>query len=164
VIGIGGLGHLALQFANAFGCEVTAFSSTPDKEKEACSFGAHRFIASTNPVALKKTAGSLDFILSTVFGNLDWNIYLSLLRPNGKLCFVGVPVTPIQIHVGTLLGGQKSVCASVIGSRNTIREMFEFAARHDIQAKTEVVKMIDVNAAIEKVRANKARYRMVLKN
>jgi alcohol/geraniol dehydrogenase (NADP+) len=164
VIGIGGLGHLALQFAHAFGCEVTAFSSTPDKEKEACSFGAHRFIASKNPAALKKAAGSLDFILSTVFGSLDWNAYLSLLRPNGKLCFVGVPAELIQIHVGALLGGQKSVCASVIGSRNTIREMLEFAARHEILARIEVVKMADVNAAIEKVRANKARYRMVLQN
>ena len=163
VIGIGGLGHLALQFANAFGCEVTAFSSTPDKEKEAGSFGAHRFIASANLAAPKKAAGSLDFILSTVFANLDWNTYLQLLRPNGKLCFVGVPAAPIQIHIGALLGGQKSVCASVIGSRNTIREMLDFAARHDIQAKTEVLPMAEVNKAIEKVRANKARYRMVLK-
>ena len=163
VIGIGGLGHLALQFANAFGCEVTAFSSTPDKEKEASSFGAHRFIASANLAAPKKAAGSLDFILSTVFANLDWNIYLQLLRPNGKLCFVGVPAAPIQIHIGALLGGQKSVCASVIGSRNTIREMLDFAARHDIQAKTEVLPLAEVNKAIEKVRVNKARYRMVLK-
>ena len=156
VIGIGGLGHLALQFANAFGCEVTAFSSTPEKEKEARDFGAHRFVASANPASLKNVVGSLDFILSTV--------YLSLLRPNGKLCFVGVPAAPIQIHIGTLLGGQKSVCASVIGSRNTIREMLEFAARHDIEAMTEVMPLADVNKAIEKVRANKARYRMVLRN
>ena len=164
VIGIGGLGHLALQFANAFGCEVTAFSSTSEKEKEARDFGAHRFIASTSAADLKKATGSLDFILSTAFANLDWGAYLQLLRPNGKLCFVGVPSAPIQIHIGVLLGGQKSVCASVIGSRNTIHEMLEFAARHDIEAKTEVMPLADVNKAIEKVRANKARYRMVLKN
>lgn len=163
IIGIGGLGHLALQFANAFGCEVTAFSSTPEKEKEARDFGAHRFVASTNPAALKKAVCSLDFILSTVFANLDWNQYLSLLRPNGKLCFVGVPAGPIQIHIDALLGGQKSVCASVIGSRSTIREMLDFAARHDIEAMTEVMPLADVNKAIEKVRANRARYRMVLK-
>lgn len=164
VIGIGGLGHLALQFANAFGCEVTAFSSTPEKEKEARDFGAHHFIASTNPAALKKAAGSLDFILSTVFASLDWNTYLQLLRPNGRLCFVGVPAAPIQVHIGSILSGQKSICASVIGSRGTIREMLDFAARHDIEAMTEVMPLADVNKALEKLRANKARYRMVLRN
>jgi alcohol/geraniol dehydrogenase (NADP+) len=162
VVGIGGLGHLALQFANAFGCEVTAFSSTPEKEKEARDFGAHRFVASASASDLKKATGSLDFILSTAFANLDWGAYLQLLRPNGKLCFVGVPSAPIHFHIGALLGGQKSVCASVIGSRNTIREMLDFAARHDIEAMTEVMPLADVNKAIEKVRANKARYRMVL--
>ena len=164
VIGIGGLGHMALQFAAAFGCEVTALSSTPEKEKEAKSFGAHRFINTADSSAMKKAGGSIDFIISTAFANLDWGSYLDLLRPNGKLCFVGVPPAPISFHVGALLGGQKTVCASVIGSRWLIREMLEFSARHGIKAQTEVVPMADVNKAIEKVRANKARYRMVLKN
>lgn len=162
VIGIGGLGHLALQFANALGCEVTAFSSTPDKEQEARSFGAHHFIASNSKSDLENT-GKVDFILSTVFADLDWPAYLNVLRPNGKLCFVGVPANPIAIHIGMLLSNQKSVCASVIGSRWMISEMLDFAARHGIVAKTEIMPMARANDAIDKVRSNQARYRMVLK-
>jgi uncharacterized zinc-type alcohol dehydrogenase-like protein len=164
VIGIGGLGHLALQFARAIGCEVTAFSSTPEKETEAKSFGAHRFIASKEKGALEKAANSLDFIINTVFAGLDWAAYLNVLRPNGKLCFVGAPPTPIRIFAFPLLVGQKSICGSVIGSRSAIREMLDLAARHGIKTKTEIVPMDQVNAVITKVRENKARYRMVLVN
>ncbi len=164
VIGIGGLGHLALQFARAFGCEVTAFSSSPAKEEEARSFGANNFVNSKDTDQLQKIARSLDMILCTIHGNLDWNTYLTLLRPNGKLCFVGVPSDIISIHAPSLIFGQLSVCGSIIGGRPTIREMLEFAARHDIKAKTDVMPMSDVNHAIAKLKDNKARYRMVLKN
>lgn len=164
VIGIGGLGHLALQFANAFGCEVTAFSSSPSKEAEARKMGAHHFVNSRDQEALSKKASSLDFILSTIHAPLDWNLYLSLLRPDGKLCFVGVPDQPISIPVFPLIGGRKSICGSPIGSRTMISEMLDFAARHQIQAQTEIASMAEVNAAVERVRKNQARYRMVLKN
>ncbi len=163
VIGIGGLGHLALQFARAWGCEVTAFSSTADKEQEARSFGAHHFVSSTDAEAMKSKAQSLDFIISTVSADLDWNAYLNLLRPDGKLCFVGVPQAQIQVGAFGLIAGRRSICGNPTGSRHQIQEMLEFAARHGIEAKTEVMPMADINEALDRVRSNKARYRMVLK-
>lgn len=164
VIGIGGLGHLALQFANAFGCEVTAFSTSPDKEAEAREFGAHRFIPSDDPRELKYAALSLDFLISTVHADLDWPTYLNILKPNGKICFVGAAPQPIPVPVMLLIMGQRSVCGSAIGSRDRIREMLEFCAQHGIRPKTEHVAMADCNGAIDKVRTNRARYRMVLHN
>jgi len=163
VVGIGGLGHLALQFANAFGCDVTAFSSTPGKEEEANALGAAHFIASNDPAQLLKATRSLDFVISAAH-DLDWNAYLNTLRPNGKLCIIGFPKNPISIPALPLLFGQRSVCGSVVGGRSAIREMLEFAARRGIKAKTEVMQMSQVNEAIAKLRANKVRYRIVLKN
>jgi uncharacterized zinc-type alcohol dehydrogenase-like protein len=164
VIGIGGLGHLALKFARAFGCEVTAFSSSPNKEEEARSFGAHHFVSSNDSDQLQKIARSLDMIICTVHRDLDWNSYLITLRPNGKLCFVGLLTNAISLQAPSIVFGQLSVCGSLIGSRPAIREMLEFAARHDIKALSEVVPMSEVNQAIAKLKENKARYRMVLKN
>ncbi|MFQ5772442.1 MAG: NAD(P)-dependent alcohol dehydrogenase [bacterium] len=164
VNGIGGLGHLALQFAHAFGCEVTAFSTTPEKESEAKEFGAHHFICSKDSSAIEQAANSLDFILNTVYADIDWVSFLNILRPNGKLCTVGAAANPIMIPVFPLIAGQKTVCGSVIGGRRIIQEMLEFCARHHIKAKTEILPMSEVNTAIDKVRNGKARYRMVLKN
>ncbi|MCU0497640.1 MAG: NAD(P)-dependent alcohol dehydrogenase [Anaerolineae bacterium] len=161
VIGIGGLGHLALQFAAAFGCEVAAFSTTPDKEAEARAFGATRFIVSTDATQMKQATASLDLILCTVNVALDWGLYTRCLRPNGILCFVGALNGKIEVPFGHLMQ-QKSVTGSSIGSRIMMREMLTFAARHGIVAQTEAIPMNEVNAAIEKVRHNQARYRMVL--
>lgn len=164
VIGIGGLGHLALQFARAFGCEVTAFSSSPSKEKEARAFGAHHFISSTDTEEINKKARSLDMIINTLHGSVDVNTYLTALRPKGHMCFVGLSLEPMNIMPVSLILGQLSVCGSLIGGSSAIREMLEFAARHDIKAQTEVMPMSEVNQAIAKLKANKARYRIVLKN
>jgi alcohol/geraniol dehydrogenase (NADP+) len=162
VVGIGGLGHLALQFARAMGCEVTAISSSPDKEPEARSFGGHRFLATREPRALRSAAGTLDFILSTVFVSQDWTSLIGALRPNGILCLVGAPAEPLSIPSFALIGGQKTVTASVIGGRPAIREMLEFAARHGVAAKTEPRAMKDADSALDRVRQGKARYRVVL--
>jgi len=164
IIGVGGLGHMAVQFASAFGCDVTVFSSTPAKEKEARDFGANHFMRSTDTDALQKMARSFDFILSTIHGDLDWNTYLAMLKPNGKLCFVGLSASAITINPLSLIFGQATVCGSVIGGRPAIKEMLEFSARHDIKAKTEVMPMSEVNQAIVRLKDNKARYRIVLKN
>lgn len=161
VIGIGGLGHLALQFANAYGCEVTAFSTSPDKEAEARSLGAHHFVVSKDAGQMKAARESLDFIISTVFAQLDWKEWLKVLRPNGKLCFVGAGGN-LEIPAAFLLMQQKTVCGSSIGGRAEIRDMLNFAARHGIKAQTEVVPLDQVNAALDKLRKNEARYRMVL--
>ncbi len=164
VIGIGGLGHLGLQFASAFGCEVTAFSTSPAKAEEARSFGADRFISTTDADALKGAARSLDFILVTVNVQLDWRRYLRILRPNGMLCIVGAIPGDMAIPAAALLDGQKSIRGGEIGSRAAMREMLQFAARHNITAQTEAVPMSEINHAIERVRQNQARYRMVLLN
>lgn len=163
VIGVGGLGHFALQFARAFGCDVTAFSHNPDKEKEAKKFGADYFVSSTDRGKLAQLKRRFDFLLTTVNVKLDWQAYLGMLRPNGRLIVVGAVDEPLEIPAGTLISGQKGVIASVIGSRHLIKEMLEFAARHDIAAQAEVVALCEVNAAVDKVREGKARYRMVLK-
>jgi uncharacterized zinc-type alcohol dehydrogenase-like protein len=162
VVGIGGLGHLALQFARAMGCEVTAISSSPDKAAEARGFGAHHFLATREPKALPSAAGTLDFVLSTVFVGQDWTSLLGALRPNGVLCFVGAPAEPLTLHVGALLGGQKTVTTSVIGGRPAIREMLAFAARHGVAAKTQLRPLAEADAALGEVRQGRARYRMVL--
>ena len=162
VVGIGGLGHLGLQFAAAMGCEVTAISSTPDKESEARGFGAHRFLATRDPKALRSAASSLDFILSTVFATPDWDGLLGALRPNGVLCLVGATSEPISVQAFTLLGGQKTVTGSAIGGRPGIREMLAFAARHGVAAKTQVRPLAEADAALGDVREGRARYRIVL--
>ena len=141
-----------------------AFSTSPDKEAEAMEFGAHRFIPSSDPKELKYAALSLDFLISTVHADLDWPTYLNILKPNGKLCFVGAAPQPIPVPVMLLIMGQRSVCGSAIGSRDRIHEMLEFCAHHGIKPKTEHMSMADCNSAIDKVRANKTRYRMVLEN
>lgn len=163
VIGIGGLGHLALQFAKAWGCEVTAFSSTPDKETEAKQLGAHHFVASKDPKEIEKIAASLDMILVTINVPLDWEPYIAALRAKGKLHFVGA-VPEVKSSVFPLLMGQKSIGASPLGSPVTVGKMLEFCARHSIEPMTEEFPMSQVNGALDHLREGKARYRVVLKN
>ncbi len=159
IIGIGGLGHLALQFARAWGCEVTAFSSTQSKEAEARSFGAHHFISSGE---LGKVSGQFDFILSTVSADLDWSAYLTALAPKGRLHFVGVPASPISTHAFPLIGGQKSLSGSPLGSPGNASKMLDFAARHSILPTVEMFKLAAVNEALDHLRSGQARYRVVL--
>lgn len=162
VIGIGGLGHMALQFLSAWGCEVTAFSSNPDKEKEARSYGAHNFVNSKDPDALSALEGTFDFILCTANANLPWDSFISALGPKGKLHFVGVPPEPVSTHVFPLLAGQRSISATPLGSPATTRTMLEFCARHEISPITQLFPMSEVNEALEVLRNGDARYRLVL--
>jgi len=164
VVGIGGLGHIAIQFARVFGAEVTAFSTTHSKEAEARELGAHHFVNSLDTKAMKDFASSLDFILTTVNADQDWGTYLHALRPTGKFCFVGVPPSPANLHVFPLVSGQRAVSGSPIGSPFRIREMLDVAARHGVKATTELFPMCKANEAIEKVKKSKVRYRAVLAN
>ena len=164
VIGIGGLGHLAIQFASAYGCDVTAFSTTPEKEEEARRLGARHFVVSADPRQMVQAANSVDFLLSTVTAPLDWKAWLDVLRPKGTLCILGASPGTLDIAPMALIVGQKSVRGSAIGSRATTREMLALAARHGIRAQTEVMPLSEVNAAITRVRRNEARYRVVLAN
>lgn len=162
VIGIGGLGHLALQFANAWGCQVTAFTSSESKIDEAKKMGAHTTINSRDPEAIKAAAGSFDAILCTVNVKLDWNAYLSTLKPTGRLHFLGAQLEPIEFALFPLLANQLSVSSSPVGSPATIAKMLAFCARHNIAPVTEHFPMDQVNDAIEHLENGKARYRIVL--
>lgn len=164
VVGIGGLGHLAIQFARAFGAEVTAFSTSLSKEQEALALGATGFVNSRETKSMKAVEGKFDFIMNTANADQDWNHYLAALRPTGKLCFVGVPPSPIAVPAFPLISGMRSVCGSPIGSPHLISEMLDVAARHNVKAKTELFPMNKVNDALDKVKKNKVRYRAVLSN
>ena len=162
VVGIGGLGHMALKFCKAWGCEVTAFTSSDSKAEEARAFGAHRVVSSRDSEAIGKLAGSLDLIIDTVNVSLDWNALLAALAPNGRLHVVGAVLEPIPVPAFTLLMGQKSVSGSPTGSRGAIDSMLNFAARHQVTPQTEHFPMSKVNEALDHLRAGKARYRIVL--
>ena len=162
VIGIGGLGHLAVQFLKAWGCEVTAFSSNPSKTDELHNMGAHHVLNSKDPAALKKAAGSFDLIISTVNVKLDWNAYIGTLAPKGRLHFVGATLEPLDIAAFSLIGGQRSVSGSPVGSPRVIADMLEFAALHKIEPIVESFKFSQINEAIDKLRNGSPRYRVVL--
>jgi alcohol/geraniol dehydrogenase (NADP+) len=164
VVGIGGLGHLGLQFARAFGCEVTAFSTSKDKEAEARELGAHNFVNTRENGEIKKAAGSLDLILCTVSADQDFQSFVSLLRPKGTLVVLGAAPSPMQIAAFSLIGGQKAVAGSPSGSPRDLHEMLDVAARHGVKAITEKFAMKDANKAVDKVKKNQVRYRAVLAN
>lgn len=163
VVGIGGLGHMAIQFLNKWGCEVTAFSSSPSKEEQARSFGAHHFVSSRDGDALDRVRDSFDFLLVTVNVELDWEKYIAALRPNGKLHLVGA-APKVESSVFPLITGQKSIGASPLGSPATTRKMLEFSARHRIVPETEVLPLSEINAAMRKLHDESPAHRIVLKN
>jgi len=164
VVGIGGLGHMALQFLAKWGCEVTAFTSSDSKREEAMKLGAHKVVNSTDKSQLRKIAGTLDFVISTVNVPLDWNAILGSLGPKGRLHLVGAVLEPIPVGAFSLIGGQKSISGSPVGSPATQAKMLDFSARHGIAPVIEKFPMSRVNDAIEHLRSGKARYRIVLEN
>ncbi len=164
IIGIGGLGHLACQFLNAWGCEVTAFTSTSNKKKLLKKLGVHHVINSKDASALEKNTGQFDFIISTVNQEMDWNLYLNTLKPKGRLHNVGGVLSPLDINAFNLIMGQKQVSGSPVGGPTNIRKMLTFCARHHIQPIIEIFAMQDVNQALSHLQSGKARFRVVLEN
>jgi alcohol/geraniol dehydrogenase (NADP+) len=164
VIGIGGLGHLAIKFLKHWGCDVIAFSSNPSKKDEILSMGANKVINSKDSEELKSVSGKLKFILNTTNVSLDWDSYLTALSPKGKLHTVGAVLEPMQIPAFSLIMGDKSVGGSPIGSPEIIRIMLDFCNRHSIYPNVEEFPMEEVNEAIEHLEQGKASYRIVLKN
>lgn len=162
VIGIGGLGHMALQFMQAWGCEVTAFTSHESKKEEALGLGAHHTLNSRNEEEITAAAGRFDMIISTVNVKLDWNLYLQTLKPKGRLHFVGATLEPLDIGVFSLIGAQHSVSGSPVGSPSTITAMLDFAVLHDVKPVIEKFKFEQVNEAMDHLRSGKAKYRIVL--
>ena len=164
VIGIGGLGHLALQFANNWGCEVHAFTTSDNKEIEAKTLGAHFVHNTKKPDALKKLAGKLDLIISTINAPQDIAGLLDTLAVKGKLHVVGAVLEPMEVPAFGLITGQKSVAGSAAGSPTTLDYMLEFSARHKITPIVESFPMSKINDAFDRLRSGKARYRIVLVN
>ena len=162
VIGIGGLGHLALQVARAWGCEVTAFTSSEVKAKEAKSLGAHHTLSSRDPEQITGAAGQFDLILSTVGLPLDWQLYLQTLRPRGRLHFLGTVTAPLEIAPFELMSAQLSVSSSVVGSPRTMARMLEFFQSHDIKPVVEMFHFDQINEAVAKLRSGEVYYRLVL--
>ena len=163
VIGIGGLGHMALQFLNKWGCEVVAFSSNPNKKNQILEMGATKVINSRDPAALESIAGSLDFVLNTTNVSLDWDSYLTTLKPKGVFHNVGAVLEPLAIPAFSLIMGEKSVAGSPLGSPALTRTMLEFCVRHNIYPYVEEFPLDKVNEAFKHLEEGKARYRIVLK-
>ncbi len=164
VVGIGGLGHLALQFLNKWGCEVVAFTSSDSKRQDALKLGAHDTVNSRDSAQMQKLAGSLDFILVTVNVALDWPVIINALAPKGRLHVVGAVPEPIPVAAFSLLTGQKAISGSPLGSPATTAKMLAFCARHGIAPIIEKFPLSRVNEALEHLRTGKARYRIVLEN
>jgi alcohol/geraniol dehydrogenase (NADP+) len=162
VVGIGGLGHIALKFAAAWGCDVTAFTSSELKHDEAKALGAHHTVSSRNSQAIRALAGSLDLLIVTVNVRLDWSALISTLAPHGRLHVVGAVLEPIPVAAFDLIGAQRSVSGSPTGSPEAIVEMLKFAARHHITPQVEHFQMSQVNEALDHLKAGKAKYRIVL--
>ena len=162
VIGIGGLGHMALQILQAWGCHVTAFTSSDSKREEALKLGANETLNSRDSEVLQSAQGRFDLILSTVDVKLDWNAYLDTLKPKGRFHFLGAVLQPLNLNLMSLLSQQRSVSASPVGSPATIAKMLEFCQRHEIKPVTEHFPMSKVNEAMEHLKLGKARYRVVL--
>jgi uncharacterized zinc-type alcohol dehydrogenase-like protein len=162
VVGLGGLGHLAVRYAGAMGCAVTVFSTSAGKETEARGFGADRFVDISRSGSLPSAKNTCDFVIATVPVDLPWAEYLNVLRPNGALHIVGASPGEVSVPVIALLDGQKSIGGSAIGSNAEIREMFRFSAKHAIMPMTELYPMKEVNQALDRLRQNRVRYRAVL--
>jgi alcohol/geraniol dehydrogenase (NADP+) len=164
VVGIGGLGHLALQFGDKWGCEVTAFTSDLSKTDELKKLGADYVVNSRSDEDLAKLAGKFDMILVTVNVSLNWNLYMNALSPKGKLHVVGAVLEPIPVSAFALIGKQKSVTGTATGSPSVVAKMLEFCTRHNIETVTEKYPMSKINEAFEHLESGKARYRIVLEN
>lgn len=162
VIGIGGLGHMALRFLSKWGCEVTAFSSSPAKADDARRMGAHHVVSSRDDSALEALAGAFDMILVTANVTLNWPLYINALRPRGRLHFVGAVLEPVPVAAFPLIAGQKQISGTPLGSPATTAKMLEFCARHEIAPQCEFFPLAEVNAALNHLKSGQARYRIVL--
>jgi uncharacterized zinc-type alcohol dehydrogenase-like protein len=162
VLGLGGLGHMAVKFGVAFGAEVTVLSTSPSKEEDAKKLGAHKFVVTSDEAQVNAARGTFDFILDTVSAEHDFNMYLSLLRTNGTMICVGAPSKPAEIAAFSLLGGRKSVAGSGIGGIAETQEMLDFCAENNIVSEIELIDMKDIDAAYARMIKGDVRYRFVI--
>ncbi|RYG52793.1 MAG: NAD(P)-dependent alcohol dehydrogenase [Chitinophagaceae bacterium] len=162
VLGLGGLGHMAVKFGVALGAEVTILSTSPKKEADAKKLGAHHFILTSDAGQVQKAKRSFDFILDTVSAEHDFSLYLSLLKTNGTHICVGAPAEPNKISAFALLDGRKSVAGSGIGGIKETQEMLDFCAENSIVSDIELIDMKDIHSAYERMEKGDVRYRFVI--
>lgn len=164
VVGLGGLGHMAVKFAAAFGAEVTMLSTSKSKEEDARRLGAHHFALTTDPETKQKLQGHFDFIIDTVSAPHDHTSLIGMLRTNGTLIIVGAPPEPMQIPGFALLMGRKHLMGSLIGGIRETQEMLDFCAEHNITSDVEVIPVDQINEAYERMLKGDVRYRFVIDN
>jgi len=162
IVGVGGLGHLAIQYAHALGFEVTAISSSAEKKQQALDFGADHFIFSRSPEEVRPAYYTFDLLLCTVHGELDWEPLLDLLKKRGRLILAGFP--DVTLNSTDLVAHEISITGSFLGNHAAMREMLAFSQAHKIKPAVELMPLSQVNQALERVRQNQARYRIVLVN
>ena len=162
VLGLGGLGHMAVKFAVSFGADVTMLSTSPEKEQDAKKLGAHHFVLTTDETAVSTLNASFDFIIDTVSAPHDYNMYLKMLDTNGTIICVGVPPTPMQVRGMTLLSNRRSIAGSSIGGIAETQEMLDYCAQHGIASDVEVIDMKYINEAYERMLKGKVKYRFVI--
>ena len=164
VAGIGGLGHLGLQFAKQMGARVVAISHSDSKRDEAFKHGADIFVNSANPEDVAQVHGEIDLIIDTISAKHDFVKLFDMLAPNGTLCVLGITNEELKFLPAHLILTQKKITGSAVGSPKEMAEMLDFAAKHDIVTQTELMPMDQINDAIQKLLRNEARYRIVLEN
>ncbi len=162
IIGLGGLGHMAVKFAAAFGAEVTVFSTSAAKEADARRFGAKHFVLTNKPETLQPLLGQFDFILDTVSAKHDINRYLSLLKRGGTLVLVGVPEHPFEVQPFALLANRRSFAGSNIGGIRETQEMLDYCAKHNISSEVEVIPIHEIEAAFARTIKGDVRFRFVI--
>lgn len=162
VLGLGGLGHMAVKFGVAFGAEVTVLSTSPDKEADAKKLGAHKFIVTKDEAQLAAAIGSFNFILDTVSAPHDVNMYLSLLKRDGVHICVGLPPTPFDVHGFSIVMGRKSLAGSSIGGLPETQEMLDYCAEHNIVSDIEIINIKDITSAYDRMVKGDVRYRFVI--
>lgn len=162
VVGLGGLGHMAVKFADSFGAEVTMLSTNPSKEKDAQELGAHHFALTTDPATITRLQGSFNYIVDTVSATHDYNAYLSMLKANGVMIVLGIPPVPAQVPPMTLISKRRSIMGSLIGGIRETQEMLDYCAEHNITSDVEVIKMDYINEAYDRMLKGDVHYRFVI--
>ncbi len=162
VLGLGGLGHMAVKFAASFGAEVTVLSTSPNKEADAKKLGAHKFVVTKDPEQVKAVKGYFNFIIDTVSAEHDINMYLGLLKTDGVHICVGAPPTPSMVHCFALIGGRKSLTGSGIGGLPETQEMLDYCAEHNIVSEIEMIEMKEINTAYDRILKSDVKYRFVV--
>jgi uncharacterized zinc-type alcohol dehydrogenase-like protein len=162
VMGLGGLGHMAVKLAAAMGAEVTVLSTSPGKRADAAALGAHKFVVTKNEDELKGVRNYFDFIINTVSAPLDLSQYVSLLRRDGTMILLGVPPEAPELHAFALIAKRRRIAGSLIGGIDETQEMLDFCAKHQIMSDIELIPMADINTAYERMMKGDVKYRFVI--